>query len=48
VNRLCYKNETLQLSGGTVGEITQRLYDTLTGIQTGRLKDNFGWITFAG
>jgi branched-chain amino acid aminotransferase len=46
VGRLCYKNETLQLSGGAVGEITQQLYDTLTGIQTGTVPDTFGWIRF--
>ncbi len=44
VGKLCYKDEVLQLTGGKVGEITQRLYDTLTGIQTGKLKDEFDWI----
>ncbi len=48
VCRLCYKQETLQLSGGNVGEITQRLYDALTGIQTGKRYDPFGWVTFVG
>ncbi len=46
VGKLCYKEECLQLTGGKVGEITQRLYDTLTGIQTGKLKDEFGWVRF--
>jgi branched-chain amino acid aminotransferase len=46
VGKLCYKDECLQLTGGKVGEITQQLYDTLTGIQTGKLKDEFGWIRF--
>lgn len=31
------------LNGGKIGEISQRLYDTLTGIQWGRLDDPFGW-----
>ncbi len=48
VGKLCYKGETLQLSNGNVGVITQKLYDTLTGIQTGMLDDPFGWIRFAG
>ncbi|MDD2309537.1 MAG: branched-chain amino acid aminotransferase [Desulfuromonadaceae bacterium] len=48
VCNLCYKNETLQLNGGKVGEITQRLYDTLTDIQTGKQEDIFDWITFVG
>jgi branched-chain amino acid aminotransferase len=46
VGKLCYKDESVKLSAGKVGEITQKLYDTLTGIQTGRLKDEFGWIRF--
>jgi branched-chain amino acid aminotransferase len=48
VGKLCYKEECLQLTGGKVGEITQRMYDTLTGIQTGKLKDEFGWVRFIG
>ena len=46
VGKLCYKDECLQLTGGNVGDITQRLYDTLTGIQTGKLNDEFGWVSF--
>lgn len=48
VGKLCYKDEVLPLTGGKVGEITRRLYDTLTSIQTGRLKDEFGWVKFVG
>lgn len=46
VGKLCYKDEVLHLTGGQVGEITQKLYDTLTGIQTGKLEDQFGWVKF--
>ncbi len=46
VGKLCFKDEVVQLSGGTVGAITQKLYDTLTGIQTGKIKDEFGWVRF--
>jgi branched-chain amino acid aminotransferase len=46
VGKLGYKDECIQLTGGKVGEITQNLYDTLTGIQTGRLNDPFGWVKF--
>ena len=31
-------------SGGEIGPITRKLYDTLTGIQYGDLPDEFGWI----
>jgi branched-chain amino acid aminotransferase len=46
VGKLCYKGETIQLTGGKVGEVTQNMYDTLTGIQTGRIADTFGWVRF--
>jgi branched-chain amino acid aminotransferase len=46
VGKLCYKDECQQLTGGRVGGITQRLYDTLTGIQTGKIVDSFGWVRF--
>ena len=48
VGKLCYKDECIQLTGGKVGQVTQKLYDTLTGIQTGRLRDEFGWVRFVG
>ena len=28
-----------------IGELTQKLYDTLTGIQWGKLEDKYGWTT---
>ena len=31
------------INGGEIGEIAKKLYDTLTGIQWGRLEDSFGW-----
>ncbi|NVN93200.1 MAG: branched-chain amino acid aminotransferase [Desulfuromonadales bacterium] len=46
VGKLCFKDEVVQLSGGKVGKLTQELYDTLTGIQTGKRKDEFGWVKF--
>lgn len=46
VGKLCYKNESVALGNGGVGSLTQKLYDTLTGIQTGALPDDFGWVSF--
>lgn len=46
VGRFCYKDDCLTVGSGGVGEITQRLYDMLTGIQTGAVEDRFGWIRF--
>jgi branched-chain amino acid aminotransferase len=48
VCKLNYKNSTLPLGNGNVGEVTQQLYDSLTGIQTGKSEDTFGWIKFVG
>ena len=46
VGKLGYKDDSHQLSGGAVGPITQKLYDILTGIQTGKEKDRFDWVRF--
>jgi len=44
VGHLGYKGEQLMIGSGAVGRLTQKLYDTLTGIQYGRLPDTFGWV----
>lgn len=31
------------INGGKIGEISQKLYDTITGIQNGKLEDTFNW-----
>ena len=36
--------ETETVSGFKIGPVTQKLYDTLTGIQWGRVEDTFNWI----
>jgi branched-chain amino acid aminotransferase len=46
VGKLCFKDEVVLLSGGKVGAVTQKLYDTLTGIQTGKIRDEFDWVRF--
>lgn len=43
VKELRYKDEIAKAGDGTTGPVTQRLYDTLTGIQWGRLPDEKGW-----
>jgi branched-chain amino acid aminotransferase len=44
VSHFAYQDQLHQVSTGGVGRLTQKLYDTLTGIQYGRLEDTFGWI----
>lgn len=43
VNKLRYENEVMEIGNGGIGELTQKLYDELTGIQWGRREDKFGW-----
>ena len=44
VGGLTYENETVEINNFKTGELTQRLYDTLTGIQFGTKPDDMGWI----
>ncbi len=43
IGELCYKDQKYTVGGGKIGEVTQHLYDTLTGIQWGKTEDTFGW-----
>ena len=43
IGSLYYKGETFVISGGGIGPVAQDLYDTLTGIQWGRIEDPYGW-----
>lgn len=45
VGQFTYRGQTVQVGDGvTPGPWTQKLYDTLTGIQYGRLPDPHGWV----
>ncbi|MBQ2956543.1 MAG: branched-chain amino acid aminotransferase [Clostridia bacterium] len=44
VGELCRGDEKVIISNNEIGETTQKLYDTLTGIQWGTVEDPFGWI----
>ena len=43
IGELCYKDKKYTVNNGKIGEVTQHLYDTLTGIQWGKVEDKFGW-----
>lgn len=43
IGELCYKGKKCTVNGGKIGPLTQHLYDTLTGIQWGKIEDKFGW-----
>ncbi len=44
VGELKWGEKTMHLSGGNIGPLSQRLYDAITGIQSCRLPDQFGWV----
>ena len=44
IGELCYKGVKYAVNNGEIGETTQHLYDTLTGIQWGKIDDDYGWI----
>ena len=44
VNSLCMDGKVIRIGDGSIGPLTQKLYDTLTGIQYGRLPDPHNWI----
>ncbi len=43
IGELCYKGEKFAVNNGEIGEVTQNLYDTLTGIQWGKIEDTYNW-----
>ena len=43
VGTLKFDDLVMTINNGEIGPVSQMLYDTLTGIQWGRLPDEFGW-----
>jgi branched-chain amino acid aminotransferase len=43
VGELAYKDERIVVNGGGIGPLTQKLYDTIVGIQYGTAPDTRGW-----
>ena len=43
VGALRYEDTVMEIGGGGIGPVSQKLYDTVTGIQTGKVEDPFGW-----
>lgn len=43
VGELLWKDRKIIINDGKTGELSKKLYDTLTGIQTGKIDDPFGW-----
>lgn len=45
VGSLSWEGKTASIQGGKMGELTQKLYDQLTGIQYGIIADTHNWVT---
>ena len=43
IGELCYKDHKYIVNNNEIGELSQHLYDTVTGIQWGEIEDKFGW-----
>jgi branched-chain amino acid aminotransferase len=44
VGDLYYKGENYSINGGKTGDLAQRLFDEITGLQYGERKDAYGWM----
>ena len=44
IGKLIYNGKEYQIGDGSIGKLTQALYDELTGIQWGRVADPHSWI----
>ena len=43
IGELSYNDLDMEINNFEIGDLTQKLYDNLTGIQTGKLEDPYGW-----
>ena len=44
VGALRFGDRVMQIKDGSIGEYSQKLYDTITGIQLGKIKESKGWV----
>jgi branched-chain amino acid aminotransferase len=45
VGELAMEGSRIEIGGGKIGEVSQKLYDTITAIQSGAAPDTHGWLT---
>ena len=43
VGKLRYKDDVMTIGTGDIGALSQKLYNTVTGIQRGKIEDTHGW-----
>lgn len=44
VGTLKFGDEVFEINNNKIGDISQKIYDTITGIQTGKVMDKFNWV----
>ena len=44
IGRFSYAGKEYDVNNGKIGDVTQKLYDTLTGMQWGKIEDKYNWI----
>lgn len=44
VGKLTYEDLTMIFNEGRIGELSQKFYDIITGVQYGRINDDYNWI----
>lgn len=45
MGELNWDGNVITVNDGKIGDLSRRLYDTITGIQSGSVKDEFNWLT---
>lgn len=45
IGSLTYKGDSIEINRLEIGSLTKKLYDTITGIQYGRIEDPYEWVT---
>ncbi len=44
VGEIHHKGKNVIVNGGRIGPVSQKMYDTITGVQYGEIDDEFGWV----
>ena len=44
VGELAFEGSKITINDGAIGEVSQKLYDAITGIQAGTAPDKHGWL----
>ena len=45
VGELLWEDKNIIVNGGKIGPVSHLVYDTITGIQSGKIEDKYGWVT---